>query len=152
MNEDKLQKLLWSIAIPGFGQLLNRKIFKGIIFIFLEFVINYNSNLNTSIMLSFNGKVNEAIEVTNYQWLLFYPCVYVFAMWDAVREAKGENPPFYYLPFVFGAYLGTVGIIYSRSLTIFTILLGPVLSGIIFFFFGIFLGNFIRYILNKKHF
>jgi hypothetical protein len=56
MNEDKLEKLLWSIAIPGFGHLLNGKFIKGTILIILEFLIDTNSNLNSLIMLSFNGK------------------------------------------------------------------------------------------------
>lgn len=32
---DKLEAILWNIALPGFAQLLNRKFVKGIIFIFL---------------------------------------------------------------------------------------------------------------------
>jgi hypothetical protein len=65
-------------------------------------------------MFSFNGKINEAIQVTVFQWLLFYPYVYVFAMYDAVKEAKCDNPPFSYLPFVVGAYMGTLGIFHSK--------------------------------------
>jgi hypothetical protein len=150
MNEEKLEKLLWSIAIPGFGQLLNGKYVKGTILIVLEFLINTNSNLNSLIMLSFNGRINEAIQVTNFQWLLFYPCVYVFAMWDSVKEAHGYNPPFFYLPFVVGAYLGTVGIFYSKTFTFFGILLGPVFLGIALFVLGIILGNFCRFLITSR--
>jgi hypothetical protein len=151
MNEGKLEKLLWSIAIPGFGQLLNGKYFKGSILIILEFLINTNSNLNSIIMLSFNGRINEAIQVTNFQWLLFYPCVYVFAMWDSVKQAKGNNPPFAYLPFVVGAFLGTLGIFYSKTLTLFGILLGPVFSGIGLFVLGIMIGNFCKYQITSRN-
>ncbi len=35
-----MEKLFWSIALPGFGQLLNGKYLKGGLFIFLEFLIN----------------------------------------------------------------------------------------------------------------
>ena len=35
--------LLWSIAFPGFGQLLNGKYFKGIMLILLEVIINIQS-------------------------------------------------------------------------------------------------------------
>lgn len=34
-----IESALWSIAIPGLGQLLNKKYFKGIILIALEFLI-----------------------------------------------------------------------------------------------------------------
>lgn len=45
------EKLLWSIAFPGFGQLLNGKYVKGIIFISLEFIINVQSKFNQIIYL-----------------------------------------------------------------------------------------------------
>lgn len=150
MTEDKLQKLLWSIAIPGFGQFLNGKILKGLVLIFLEFLINVNSNLNEVIILSFNMKIQEAILATNYEWLMFYPCVYMFAMWDAFREAEGPNPPYYYLPFVCGAYFGTIGIIYSRTLIIKGIIFGPVYLGILVFIIGLWIGQLIRLLLLTK--
>src|SRR3954470_12549150 len=100
---DKLEAILWSIALPGFAQLLNGKI----IFIFLELLVNVNSHFNIVILYSFQGRIREAIEATNYQWLMFYPCLYMFSMWDAYKDAKGETPPFSYLPFVFGAYFIT---------------------------------------------
>ena len=122
MNK-KLEKILWSIAIPGFGQLLNGKYVKGLVFILLEFVINVKSNLNEAIMLSFQGDITEGISITNFQWLMFYPCVYMFAIWDAYRDAGGRASP---LSFVLAAYLGTVGIVYSTTLKVMGHLLGPV--------------------------
>ena len=104
---DKLEAILWSIALPGFAQLLNKKILKEIAFIFLEFLVNVNSHFNIVILHSFQGnnrEAIEAIEATNYQWLMFYPCLYMFSMWDAYKDAEGETPPYSYLPFVFGAY------------------------------------------------
>jgi hypothetical protein len=80
---DKIEKLLWSIALPGFGQLLNHKYIKGILLITLEFLVNVLSNFNKAIILSFQGDILSAIKITNYQWLMFYPCLYFFAMWDA---------------------------------------------------------------------
>lgn len=62
-----MEKLLWSIALPGFGQLLNGKFFKGTLFIFLEFLINMQANFNEVILLSFHGQIEEAIQQTNYQ-------------------------------------------------------------------------------------
>jgi hypothetical protein len=71
----KLEAILWSIALPSFGQFLNGHLLKGIIFIILEFTINVMSTFNQAIMYSFLGKINEAYGVVNYQWLMFYPCV-----------------------------------------------------------------------------
>jgi hypothetical protein len=124
-NRDKLiESILWSIALPGFSQILNGRLIKGIIFVFLEFLINVNANFNELIELSFNGQINEAISQTNYQWLMFYPCLYFFAMWDAIKDAGGGKEPFSYLPFVCSSYFVTVGIIYSSEVKVFGFLLG----------------------------
>jgi hypothetical protein len=74
-NTYKLEAILWSVAFPGFGQLLNGHLLKGIMFILLEFTINVNSLFNQAIMLSFLGKITEAARVVDHQWLMFYPCV-----------------------------------------------------------------------------
>ncbi|BFT74289.1 hypothetical protein [Paenibacillus sp. P36] len=126
MTKDELEKILWSIALPGFPQLLDGKIAKGVLFIGLEILINVQSNFNTAIMLSFQGKMEEAAQLSNYQWLMFYPCLYFFAMWDAYRDAIGEKRPFMYIPFAFSAYLVTVGVMYSTTFRIKNVLLGPI--------------------------
>jgi hypothetical protein len=149
MSKDQFEKLLWSVAFPGFGQLLNKNYVKGILFIFLEFLININSNFNQIIMLSFRGKIHEAIEHTNYAWLMFYPCIYMFAIWDAVRGAKGELSSLAYIPYVCSAYSITIGVIYSDIFTIFGVLWGPVWLPILFCFLGIGLGQLLKYIISR---
>jgi hypothetical protein len=146
---DKLEAILWSIALPGFAQLLNRKLLKGIVFIFLEFLVNVNSHFNIVILYSFQGNIREAIEATNYQWLMFYPCLYMFAMWDAYKDAEGETPTYSYLPFVFGAFFVTIGLIYSSTLTLGQILLGPVWLPILSLIPGLLVGYFVRAILVR---
>jgi hypothetical protein len=36
ITKDELEKILWSIALPGFAQILNKKFFKGLLLIGLE--------------------------------------------------------------------------------------------------------------------
>ncbi|WLR57348.1 hypothetical protein LC048_11100 [Mesobacillus subterraneus] len=121
-----IESILWSIALPGFAQILNGQLLKGIPFVLFEVLININANFNEVIRLSFTGQIEEAIANTNYQWLMFYPCLYFFAMWDAFKDAGGGKEPFSYLPFVFSAYLVTLGIIYSPYVKIFGVVLGIV--------------------------
>ncbi|MHA6252703.1 hypothetical protein [Oceanobacillus sp. CAU 1775] len=144
-----MEKLLWSIALPGFGQLLNGKLFKELILIFLEFLINVQSNFNKIILLSFHGQIEEAIQQTNYEWLMFYPCLYFFAMWDAYKDAGDEQQPYSFLPFVFAAYSVTVGCIYSTSLRLFGVLFGPVWLPMLFVIPGLILGFLFRFVLLK---
>ncbi|MBZ5749555.1 hypothetical protein [Metabacillus rhizolycopersici] len=135
-----MEKLFWSIAFPGFGQILNGKLVKGFVLIFLELLINVQANFNKVIMLSFHGDIISAIEQTNYQWLMFYPCLYMFAMWDAYRDAGKGKSPYSFLPFVFSAYFVTVGLIYSSSLKVFGVLFGYVFLPMLFLIPGISIG------------
>ncbi|MEW9672409.1 hypothetical protein [Ammoniphilus sp. 3BR4] len=148
-NPKPIEVLLWSIAFPGFGQFLNRKFLKGLVLLMLEFLINTYSNLNTVIILSFQGEILTAIEEANYQWLLFYPCVYLFGMWDAYRDAGGGKEPYSFLPFVFSAYFGTIGVIYSNALMVFGVILGPIWLSILFLIIGIGVGFMLRSFLLK---
>ncbi|WP_019414541.1 hypothetical protein [Paenisporosarcina sp. TG20] len=150
MKKNKIEILFWSIALPGFGQILNGQIIKGILFIGLEILVNFQANFNQVILLSFNGKILEAIHQTDYGWLMFYPCVYFFAMWDAYKNAEGITPPYSFFPFVLAAYFGTVGIIYSSSLTIFGVLFGPLWLSMLFFIIGIGIGLLVKRILIIK--
>jgi hypothetical protein len=87
MNKEKIiENILWRLALPGFAQLLNRKYIKGILFTGLEFLVNVQANFNHAILLSFHGENKKAIEITNYQWLMFYPCLYFFAIWEIITH------------------------------------------------------------------
>jgi hypothetical protein len=152
MNKDKdktLEVVLWSIAFPGFGQLLNKQITKGLVFIFLEILINVFSRFNTAILLSFIGDIQGAINVTNYQWLMFYPCIYMYAIWDAYKFSKREEETksYIFLPLAFAAYFVTVGLMYSYTIKLFGILLGPVWLPILFLIPGLGIGYLIRAII-----
>lgn len=144
----KLEAVLWSIAFPGFGQLLNGQVAKGFLFILLEFVINSMSTFNLSIMFSFLNRIQEAAKVIDYQWIMFYPCVYMYAMYDAYKGADGENPPLSYLPFAFGAYSVTVGIMYSPH-PLFGIFFGPIWLPMLSLIPGLVIGFMIRTVLLK---
>jgi hypothetical protein len=149
MNKSAFEKLMWSIALPGFGQYLNGKYFKGTVFLILEFLINVQANFNQVILLSFHGEIRDAIKLADYQWLMFYPCLYLFSIWDAVKDAGGGKDPFSFLPYVFVAFFLTVGLIFSSNLMIFGVLLGPVWLPMLFVFPGVIIGGIIRKILNN---
>ncbi|KEF36757.1 hypothetical protein M670_04008 [Schinkia azotoformans MEV2011] len=148
MNRNAFEKLMWSIALPGFGQFLNGKIVKGIVLVALEFLINVKANFNKIILLSFNGKINEAVHETDLEWLMFYPCLYFFAMWDAVKDAGGGKDHFSFLPYVFSAFFVTVGLMYSSNLKIFGIFFGPVWLPMLFVIPGVITGLITKKIMN----
>ncbi|MFB3168950.1 hypothetical protein P5G62_017650 [Neobacillus sp. 179-C4.2 HS] len=146
----KLEAVLWSIAFPGFSQLLSGQYIKGIFFVILEFIINVNSHFNSAIMYSFLGEIKKAESILNYQWLMFYPCVYMFAMWDGYRSAMPVDEKYSYLPFVFSAYFVTVGLMISPKVTIFNVHPGPVFLPMSFVIPGVFIGYLIKRILQLR--
>jgi len=150
VNKNSFEKLLWSIALPGFGQLLNKKYIKGIILIVLEVVVNVQSNFNIAIISSFHGDISASLEEVNLRWLMFYPCLYFFAMWDAVKDAddQGKNSSLLFLPFVFAAYFVTVGLIYSSEVKLFGHLIGPIFLPMIFVLPGVIIGLVIRKLIK----
>ncbi len=147
---DAKEALFWSIALPGFGQLLNGKWFKGLIFVVLEFLINVQANFNEAIISSFHGNIDLAIQQIDFQWLMFYPCLYFFAMWDAVKDAGGGKRRYSFLPFVFAAYFVTVGLVFSTKLKIFGVLFGPVWLPMLFVVPGVGVGLLLQIILREK--
>lgn len=146
----KAEVLFWSIALPGFGQYLNGKVLKGTVLILLEFIINVESGLNLAILPSFHGDIQAAISHVNYQWLMFYPCLYLFAIWDAYRDAGGGEDSYAFLPFVFSAFIGTIGVVYSPVFNINGIYFGSIWLPIIFLILGFFVGKAIQLIVRNK--
>jgi len=144
MIKNTLEILMWSIALPGFGQYLNGKYFKGTILLILEFVINVQANFNQVIFLSFHGEISDAIKYTDYQWLMFYPCLYFLSLWDAAKDAGGAKDSYSFIPYILTAFLATVGLIFSSKLKIFGVLFGPVWLPILFVFPGAIIGGIIK--------
>ncbi len=147
---DKLEAVLWNIAFPGFSQLLMGRYIKGVLFVLLEFLMNVQSRFNQAIMFSFLGEIEYAEAVINYQWLMFYPCIYMFSLWDGYRSAMPAEEKYSYLPFVFGAYFVTVGLMLSPKITIFTIHPGPVFLPMLFLIPGLLIGLSIKFLLTVK--
>ncbi|WP_456271757.1 hypothetical protein [Bacillus sp. AK031] len=144
---NKLEAILWSIALPGFPQLLINSYIKGILFVTLEFIVNIQSNFNEAIRLSFLGETRIAAEVIDYQWLMFYPCLYMFAMWDAFKSAEGERDKYSFLPFVCTAYTVTTGLMLAPKVFIKDIFIGPIFFPMICVLPGVGAGFLIRKVL-----
>lgn len=129
---------------------LNKKYFKGIVLILLEFLINAQSRFNEAIRLSFLGETRKATEIIDFQWLMFYLCLYFFAMWDAYKDAGGGQSPYAFLPFIFSAYFVTVALIYSTHITVFGIFFGPIWFPMLTVIPGVLIGLFMQSIVNRS--
>ncbi len=105
--------LLWSAMMPGLGQLYNRDYGNGILLIVLEFIVNYFSCINCMILFEFNNTCFKEITNSNLHWMMFYPSLYSFGMWQAfncavtmnqVSDGHGHGPDSY--PKLTGLFIG----------------------------------------------
>lgn len=84
----------WSALLTGFGHLYNGKAFKAAILLSWTVAIIYLSQLNNGIIATFNGQFDGAKDIIDYQWLLFFPSIYLFAMWDAYNDSVERSKLF----------------------------------------------------------
>lgn len=110
----------WSIAIPGLGQLYNKQYLKGSIFLFLELVINNYANLNWAIYYSWLFDINSAQKILNYHWALFYPCLYVYSIYDAYYDCCAQNKKpmskWMAIPYILTYVFGTISVIVGSGI------------------------------------
>ncbi|MEW9667856.1 hypothetical protein [Ammoniphilus sp. 3BR4] len=134
--------LLWSLTFPGFGQIYNRQVLKGFTFILLEFIVNWLGGVNRAILYSFHGEFSLASQTANWDWLLFYPCIYIFgageAFYQAYYQETGNSAKKLLFPFILAAMTGTIGTIYGYRWG-----LGPIFNGLIGMVLGALIGRFI---------
>ena len=76
---------LWSLFAPGLGNLLQNRLFKGLVLIIWGTVLNTATNINLSMWYSMTGRFELAKAVIHTRWLLLYVAVYVYAVWDSYR-------------------------------------------------------------------
>jgi len=159
-----ISAMLWSIALPGLGQIYNRDYIPAFLLIGLEFLVSISSNLNLAILYSFNGDFQQAHSVINYQWGLFYPAIYGFSIWQAYNYAKVNNykgegngvlKKTYFTGFFFGFVIGMdLGLFWHdhkiyEEVKYLAILHFPVFNGLLLGFLGALLGTLIEKTYKK---
>jgi hypothetical protein len=130
---------LFSMLMPGFGQIYNGQFIKGVFLLIVEHFDNALGKINKAIHLDFNGLHQQAIEATNFDYLLFYPGFYAYCVWDAWYYAKpNADKAKTAIPFVIGGFLGEIGAILANRLPMPTLTVGmlmiiPMICGMIVF-------------------
>ncbi|GBF34019.1 protoporphyrinogen IX oxidase [Desulfocucumis palustris] len=84
----------WSALLPGFGHMYNGKTIKGTILLVWSVAIIYFSHVNHGIIATFTGEFSKVNDIVNYQWLLFFPSIYLFSIWDSYNDAVETNKLF----------------------------------------------------------
>jgi len=156
---------VWSMVLPGFGQMYNKDYIIGFVLLGFEFLINLYSNLNLALVYSFTGDFAQAHSVIDYRWGMFYPSLYAFSIWQAFNAAKAHNDRFldsvpekkthltgFFIGMVIGMDCGLFwhDFAYLNQYRVLSILDMPVFSGLILGLLLATLGNFIEKIMYRQ--
>jgi hypothetical protein len=85
---------VWSLLIPGSGQLYIHRLIPAFFLVVWWIVICYYSKFLPSFHYTLLGDFAQAKSVLNMQWLLNIPSVYFFAMYDAYVNSVTNNNVF----------------------------------------------------------
>ncbi|BBB90472.1 MAG TPA: hypothetical protein PKA28_15690 [Methylomusa anaerophila] len=88
--------MLWSLLIPGAGNLYNHRLPTGFILLTVWVCIAYQSHLLEAFTCSLLGDFVQATAVTDPAWLLFLPSIHYFGMYSAYTYTVEYNKLFDY--------------------------------------------------------
>lgn len=86
-----LVAVMWSILMPGSGQLYIHRIIIGFFSLIWVVVFFYQSQFLPAIHFLFLGDIPSSTSVLNIEWLLFLPSIYGFSAYDAYVNTIENN-------------------------------------------------------------
>jgi len=93
-KREPILSLIWSLFIPGLGQLYIHRIITAFFVIIWTVIFFYFSHGLEAISLLFLGKVQQATDVLTPEWLLFFPSIYGFSIFDSYINTVENNKLF----------------------------------------------------------
>lgn len=93
-KRNPIMSVIWSLFIPGLGQLYIHRILTAFFIIVGLVIFYYYSNVQEALLLLILGKIKEATSVLKQEWLLFLPSHYGFALYDSYINTVENNKLF----------------------------------------------------------
>ncbi|WP_186579445.1 hypothetical protein [Aquibacillus kalidii] len=85
---------VWSLFMPGLGQLYIHRILTAAFVLIWAVVFFYQSHALEAVTFLFWGNIEKSTEVLNPEWLLFFPSLYGFAVYDSFTATVENNKLF----------------------------------------------------------
>ncbi len=82
---------LWSMTIPGVGQLYIHRIFSAFFTLVMTVVLMHFSHFIEGFHYLLLGDIQKSKSVLNMQWLLYLPSFYFFTIYDSYMNAVENN-------------------------------------------------------------
>jgi len=90
-RRNPIMAAIWSCAVSGFGQLYIDRGLKAVILMVWYLVVVLKSGLAMAAYHSILGEFSLASENLDFQWLLFWPSIYIFGIADAYADTVEQN-------------------------------------------------------------
>ncbi|NBD23215.1 hypothetical protein GT019_04975 [Paenibacillus sp. T1] len=86
--------LVWSMGIPSMGQLYLHRLLLATFILVTTIVLVWQANLVLALHLVIIGDIRASATVVNMQWLLYFPSLYFFTVYDAYANTVEANKLF----------------------------------------------------------
>jgi TM2 domain-containing membrane protein YozV len=90
-KRNPVMAVLWSLFIPGLGQLYIHRIVTAFFVIIWAVVFFYYSHGLEAVSLLFLGEIEKATNAINAEWILFFPSLYGFSVFDSYINTVENN-------------------------------------------------------------
>jgi TM2 domain-containing membrane protein YozV len=93
-KRNPIMAVFWSLLVPGLGQLYIHRIVTAFFVIVWTVVFFYLSHGLEALSLLFLGEIEKATNVLHPEWLLFFPSIYGFSVFDSYANTVENNKLF----------------------------------------------------------
>lgn len=93
-KRNPVMALIWSLFIPGLGQLYMHRLLTGFFLLIWTVILLYLSNTFEAGVLLFSGNIEQATAVLKPKYFMFLPSIYGFAAYDAYANTVENNKLF----------------------------------------------------------
>src|SRR5690606_26020174 len=83
--------VVWSMLTPGLGQLYSGSTIVGSLVLAWWIYVTYKANAILIWFYSFLGDFSKATAIVDWQWFLFLPSMYAFAIYQAYTSLNENN-------------------------------------------------------------
>jgi TM2 domain-containing membrane protein YozV len=90
-KREPVLSFIWSLLMPGLGQLYIHRIVTAAFVIIWSVIFFYFSHTLEAVSLLFLGQINQATAVLSPEWFLFLPSTYGFAVYDSYVNTVENN-------------------------------------------------------------
>jgi hypothetical protein len=90
-KRNPILSVIWSLFVPGLGQLYIHRILTSFFVIIWLVIFFYFSHALEAVSLLFLGEIQKATSTVKPEWLLFLPSVYGFATYDSYINTVENN-------------------------------------------------------------